>query len=474
MGTFDTLNRFPDIKGRPAVARGPDLRPLMVSSPDEPATAYGLIAEWVTYPADFSSATVQLRAERALPRRQAHHARGRHLLARGAQEGLPQLRALLQERDGGREDRRSRGHVPLRRQGQPRAADDHRRAAGPAQALLAGHGGQRRAARPRQVDARDPPGLGPLPHQGDRCRPQHHLRARQGLVGEGPAGLQGPMELRRDQVRLLPRTRCRPSRPSRPGSSTTGARTAPRTGRPASTSTRSSAGWSSGTRCRSSASRPCRRSPSTSGARNSRTRACGSAFNLAFDFEWANKNLFYDQYVRVDSYFDNSELKATGLPQGRELEILKEVKDQVPPEVFTTRVARTPSTPRPRTRARTCRRRPSCWPRPAGQAKDGVLTNAAGRAAHRRVPARAARLRAHRAALQEQRWRGSASRPACASSTPRSISAATTPSTSTSSSPASRSRCRPATSSATSGARRPPARKAAATSSASRTPPSTS
>lgn len=60
------------------------------------------------------------------------------------------------------------------------------------------------------------------------------------------------------------------------------------------------------------------------------------AFNLAFDFEWANRNLFYDQYRRVGSYFDNSELAARGLPQGRELEILNEVRDQVPPEVFTT------------------------------------------------------------------------------------------------------------------------------------------
>ena len=60
------------------------------------------------------------------------------------------------------------------------------------------------------------------------------------------------------------------------------------------------------------------------------------AFNLAFDFEWANKNLFYDQYVRVDSYFDNSELKASGLPHGRELEILNEVRSEVPAEVFTT------------------------------------------------------------------------------------------------------------------------------------------
>lgn len=60
------------------------------------------------------------------------------------------------------------------------------------------------------------------------------------------------------------------------------------------------------------------------------------AFNLAFDFEWANKNLFYGQYARVGSFFEGSELAAPKEPPtGRELEILNEVKDQVPPEVFT-------------------------------------------------------------------------------------------------------------------------------------------
>ncbi|GBF27515.1 oligopeptide-binding protein AppA [bacterium MnTg02] len=68
------------------------------------------------------------------------------------------------------------------------------------------------------------------------------------------------------------------------------------------------------------------------------------AFNLAFDFEWANKNLFFGQYRRVSSYFENSELAARDLPKGRELAILNEVKaslspDQVnqfmPEEVFT-------------------------------------------------------------------------------------------------------------------------------------------
>ncbi len=60
------------------------------------------------------------------------------------------------------------------------------------------------------------------------------------------------------------------------------------------------------------------------------------AMNLAFDFEWANKNLFYDQYTRVGSFFENSEFAAKGSPSGRELEILNEVKSEIPPEVFTT------------------------------------------------------------------------------------------------------------------------------------------
>ena len=41
------------------------------------------------------------------------------------------------------------------------------------------------------------------------------------------------------------------------------------------------------------------------------------ALAYAFDFEWSNKNLFYGAYQRTRSYFDNSELAATGVPQGR-------------------------------------------------------------------------------------------------------------------------------------------------------------
>ncbi|NOT70001.1 MAG: ABC transporter substrate-binding protein [Hyphomicrobium sp.] len=60
------------------------------------------------------------------------------------------------------------------------------------------------------------------------------------------------------------------------------------------------------------------------------------AFNLLLNFEEANKKLFYDLYIRVGSFFENSELQSKGLPDGRELEILNEVKSEVPPEVFTT------------------------------------------------------------------------------------------------------------------------------------------
>ena len=59
------------------------------------------------------------------------------------------------------------------------------------------------------------------------------------------------------------------------------------------------------------------------------------ALAYAFDFEWSNKNLFYGLYARTRSYFDNSELAATGLPQGKELKILDKARGKVPDEVFT-------------------------------------------------------------------------------------------------------------------------------------------
>ncbi len=55
----------------------------------------------------------------------------------------------------------------------------------------------------------------------------------------------------------------------------------------------------------------------------------------AFDFAWTNTNLFYGQYARSTSYFSNTELASSRLPQGQELEILEAFRGQVPEEVFT-------------------------------------------------------------------------------------------------------------------------------------------
>jgi microcin C transport system substrate-binding protein len=60
------------------------------------------------------------------------------------------------------------------------------------------------------------------------------------------------------------------------------------------------------------------------------------ALNYAFDFETLRSTLFYGQYERIDSFFYGTPLAASGLPEGRELALLEEVKDEVPPEVFTT------------------------------------------------------------------------------------------------------------------------------------------
>lgn len=59
------------------------------------------------------------------------------------------------------------------------------------------------------------------------------------------------------------------------------------------------------------------------------------ALNYAFDFEELSDTLFYNQYERIDSYFFGLPFKATGLPEGEELEILESIRDLVPPSVFT-------------------------------------------------------------------------------------------------------------------------------------------
>jgi microcin C transport system substrate-binding protein len=58
------------------------------------------------------------------------------------------------------------------------------------------------------------------------------------------------------------------------------------------------------------------------------------ALDYAFDFEWTNKNIFYGLYTRTESFFENSDMKASGKPSPAELALLEPLRGQLPDEVF--------------------------------------------------------------------------------------------------------------------------------------------
>jgi microcin C transport system substrate-binding protein len=103
------------------------------------------------------------------------------------------------------------------------------------------------------------------------------------------------------------------------------------------------------------------------------------AVGLAMDFEWSNRNLFYGQYTRCDSYFSNSELAATGRPGADELALLEPFRKRLPAAVFGP-VWRPPSTAPPGS-LRANLRRAQALLRDAGwrMGLDGVLTDTGGK-----------------------------------------------------------------------------------------------
>jgi len=101
------------------------------------------------------------------------------------------------------------------------------------------------------------------------------------------------------------------------------------------------------------------------------------ALSLAFDFAWSNKYLFYNQYVRNESYFSNSELAATGLPQGDELVLLEKYRDQLPASVFTT-VWHAPNTDKPGALRENLKQARDLLAEAGWTVQDGVLKNADG------------------------------------------------------------------------------------------------
>lgn len=59
------------------------------------------------------------------------------------------------------------------------------------------------------------------------------------------------------------------------------------------------------------------------------------AIGYALDFEWLNRNLFHNSYIRSQSYFGNSGMEASGIPEGEELKLLQPWRNQLPEKLFT-------------------------------------------------------------------------------------------------------------------------------------------
>jgi microcin C transport system substrate-binding protein len=106
------------------------------------------------------------------------------------------------------------------------------------------------------------------------------------------------------------------------------------------------------------------------------------AINLAFDFEWANENLFFKQYQRCNSYFSNSELAASkSLPQGEELALLEAIKKQFPqqfPDAVLTQVWQPVSTNPPNSLRDNLKKAKDLLTEAGWLLKDEVLQNANG------------------------------------------------------------------------------------------------
>ena len=64
-------------------------------------------------------------------------------------------------------------------------------------------------------------------------------------------------------------------------------------------------------------------------------RRVREALSLLFDFEWSNKQLFNGAYTRTQSYFENSDLAASGLPSEGELKLLEPLRSKLEPRVFS-------------------------------------------------------------------------------------------------------------------------------------------
>lgn len=334
MGTFDSLNPFP-VKGSAAGGVRLIYDTLMSHSPDEPSTAYGLIAEWVAFPADFSSATFQLRSgarfhdgkpitpedvifsldaiKKASPRFAFYYKN----VTSAEQVGEHQVKFLFDVK-GNRELPMIVGELPI--------LPKHFWSG-------TGAGGEPRDLSKSTLEV--PLGSGPYRIKDvDAGRTIAYERVADWWAKDLPVA-KGQWNF--DEIRVV---YFRDRAPAFLAFSA---------GELDYWRESSAKFWATGYDFDAAKRGLVKKhrlpvksvAPMQSFAFNTRRvqfqdPRVRQAFNLAFNFERSNATLFYDEYKRVGSYFEGSELKATGLPAGRELEILEEVRSEVPAEVFTT------------------------------------------------------------------------------------------------------------------------------------------
>lgn len=375
VGTFDSLNRYA-LKGNPGAGLSLIYDTLLMPSLDEPATEYGLIAAWVSHPSDFSSATFGLRPEArfhdgapitpedviftldaikaANPRYALYYKNIVHAEKTGPHEVTFQFSVT-----GNRELPQVIGSMPIL----PRHYWQQKDAKGEPRDLGRGTLEAPLGSGPYRIASVDAPAR------------ITYLRVKDWWAKDLPV-TRGHWNF--DEIRFIYyRDR-------------TPAFEAFKIGDTDFWFENSAKGWATQFEVdavkRGLIKKELLASSVISGmqgfAFNIRRKAfqdprVREAFNLAFNYEWANQAMFFSQYKRQSSYFENSELAATGLPEGRELEILETVRNDVPPEVFT-KPYKNPVNVAPEDFRRHMGQAAKLLAAAGWTPKNGVLTNAAG------------------------------------------------------------------------------------------------
>lgn len=102
------------------------------------------------------------------------------------------------------------------------------------------------------------------------------------------------------------------------------------------------------------------------------------AIALAMDFEWMNRQFFYNSYTRVRGFFNASDFESSGLPGPDELAVLEPLRSKLPPEVFTQAVPLPPNTNPPNSLRGNLREARRLFNEAGWTYRDGALRNAKG------------------------------------------------------------------------------------------------